>query len=141
MEEQSGLWFTMVYGVLNLDTLEFTHVRAGHPEVVHVPRGGAPHPLSCKGVPIGCVDEISLEEHVVQLDPGDRLYLYSHGVPEAMNVDHKLMGIPQMLEVMELGKSQSIGDSVDTLMDTVNRWCADHRLDDDVSILGIEISS
>ena len=58
-----------------------------------------------------------------------------------MNLEKQLLGTPWLLEVMELGKSQSIGDSVDTLMDTVNRWCADYRLDDDVSILGIEIAS
>jgi len=141
MEEQDGLWFTMVYGVLDLETLEFRHVRAGHPEVVHVPNGGAPQPLRCKGVPVGCVEEIGLEEHVLQLSRGDRLFLYSDGVPEAMDPKDKLFGTKQMLEVLELGKSESIQGSVELLMNVVERWAANRTLDDDLSILGLEITA
>ena len=139
MEEQGDLWFTMVYGVLDLETLVFRHVRAGHPETVHLPRGGVPKLLSCDGMAIGCIEEIVLEEHVLQLSPGDRLFLYSDGVPEAMDPNNKLFGDEQMLEVLELGKQESIGGSVDLLMNVVERWGKGRSLDDDLSIVGIEI--
>ncbi len=42
MEEQNELFFTMLYGVLKLSTLEFQFVSAGHDPVVHVRAGGAP---------------------------------------------------------------------------------------------------
>ena len=80
-----------------------------------------------------------LEEHVVQLQAGDRLFLYSDGVPEAMDPKTKLFGTEQTLEVLELGMSKSIHDSVDLLMNGVARWCATRSLDDDLSILGLEI--
>ncbi len=80
-----------------------------------------------------------LEEHVVQLQRGDRLFLYSDGVPEAMDPKGALFGSPQMLEVMELGNFQSIQESVDLLMNVVERWGAGGSLEDDVSILGLEI--
>ena len=80
-----------------------------------------------------------LEEHVVQLQRGDRLFLYSDGVPEAMDPKVTLFGSPQMLEVMELGNFQSIKESVDLLMNVVERWGAGGSLEDDVSILGLEI--
>ncbi len=139
MEEQDGLWFTMVYGVLDLETLEFRHVRAGHPEVVHLPRSGAPQLLPCKGMAIGCVEEIVLEEHVIQLSRGDRLFLYSDGVPEAMDPEGKLFGSEQMLEVLERAKQESIESSVELLMNVVDRWGAGRSLDDDLSIVGLEI--
>ena len=140
MEEQDGLWFTMVYGVLDLETLEFRHVRAGHPEVVHLPHNGQPQTLKCAGQPIGCIDEIQLEEHTVRLDEGDRLFLYSDGVPEAMTPKSDLLGMKQTLEIIELGKAHSIEGSVELLNDVVVRWCAERGTDDDVSILGVEVS-
>jgi len=139
MEEQDGLWFTMVYGILDLETLEFRHVRAGHPEVVHLPHGGTPQLLPCDGMAIGCIEEIALEEHVIQLSPGDRLFIYSDGVPEAMDPEKKLFGNEQMLEVLELGKQESIQGSVELLMNVVERWGAGASLDDDLSIVGLEI--
>jgi sigma-B regulation protein RsbU (phosphoserine phosphatase) len=140
MEEQDGLWFTMVYGILDLDTLEFRHVRAGHPEVVHTPADGPPTTLKCAGMPIGCIDEIQLEEHVVTLEEGDRLLLYSDGIPEAMNPNGDLLGMQQLLELIELGKAQPIHDNVDLIMDVVARWCAERGPDDDLTVLALEIA-
>jgi serine phosphatase RsbU (regulator of sigma subunit) len=89
---------------------------------------------------IGWVDEIECSEHVIQLQPGDRLFLYSDGVPEAMDPEHKQFGDKQMLEVLELAKRQPLNDSVTLLLDVVQRWGKDGSLQDDVSILGLEIA-
>jgi hypothetical protein len=43
--------------------------------------------------------------------------------------------------VLELGKSESIQGSVELLMSVVERWGANRSLDDDLSILGLEITA
>ncbi len=139
MEEQNGLYFTMVYGILDLETLEFRYVTAGHPPVVCVTRDGAPQAVESNGMAIGWVDDMEYDEHVVQLQPGDRLYLYSDGVPEAMDEAMDEFGEQRMLEMIELGKSQSLEESVGTMLDAVQRWCDKNGPKDDVSILGLEI--
>jgi sigma-B regulation protein RsbU (phosphoserine phosphatase) len=141
MEEQNGLYFTMLYGVLDLNTLEFRFVSAGHDPVVHVPRTGAPQLVEGNGSPIGWFQDLEYEEHVINLQSGDRLYLYSDGVPEAMDADLNQFTMKQMLEIIELGQLQSLGDSVTLLLKSVERWCVKNGLKDDVSILGLEASS
>lgn len=140
MEEQNDLYFTMAYGVLDLETREFRYVIAGHDPLVHIPTGGAPQFVEGNGMAIGWVDDMEYDEHVLKLQPGDRLFLYSDGVPEAMNQDLDELTMKQMLEVMELGQSQTLGDSVSLLLNSVERWCAQNGPKDDVSILGLEIS-
>jgi sigma-B regulation protein RsbU (phosphoserine phosphatase) len=140
MEEQNGLYFTMVYGVLDLDTLDFRFVSAGHVPLVHVPRGGPPKLVEEDGMAIGWVDDVQYDDNVVKLQPGDRLYLYSDGVPEAMNEDLKQFTMNQMLEIIELGKSRLLDESVSVLLKSVKRWCAKNGPKDDVSILGMEIA-
>jgi sigma-B regulation protein RsbU (phosphoserine phosphatase) len=141
MEEQNGLYFTMVYGVLDLETLEFRFVSAGHDPVVHVSRSGVPYMVEGDGVPIGWFEDMEYDEHVVKVQPGDRLYLYSDGVPEAMNGELDQFTMKQMLEIMELGQTQALDDSVSLLLNAVERWCVKNGPKDDVSILGLEISS
>ena len=140
MDDQNGLYFTMLYGVLNLETLEFRYVTTGHPPLVHMPHDGKPTPLKASGTPIGWVEEIEFDEQLVQLHPGDRLYLYSDGIPEAMDEELNEFGEPQMLEVLELGKSQTLDESVALLQNAVRRWCLKNGPKDDVSLVGLEIS-
>jgi sigma-B regulation protein RsbU (phosphoserine phosphatase) len=139
MEEQNDLYFTMVYGVLNLDTLEFRYAQAGHPPLVHVPRDGIPKQSESCSMAIGWVDDIEYDEQSVQLKPGDRVFLYSDGVPEAMNAELNQFGDKQMLEMIELGNSQSLDQSVSLLLQAVERWCVANGPKDDVSILALEI--
>jgi sigma-B regulation protein RsbU (phosphoserine phosphatase) len=141
MEDQNGLYFTLAYGILDTETLEFRYVLAGHVPVVHVPHDGAPRLLDAEGLAIGFLEDMEFDEHTVQLQAGDRLYLYSDGVPEAMDAELNEFGERQMLEIMELGKGQSLADSASLLLQTVKRWCAKNGPKDDVSILGVEIAA
>jgi sigma-B regulation protein RsbU (phosphoserine phosphatase) len=141
MEGQNGLYFTMAYGVLDLDALEFRFVSAGHDPVVHAPRFSAPYLYEGAGMAVGWVDDIEYDEYVIKLQPGDRLFLYSDGVPEAMDSDLEQFSMSRMLEIIELGQSQSLDDSVSLLLNSVQRWCSKNGPKDDVSILGLEIST
>jgi sigma-B regulation protein RsbU (phosphoserine phosphatase) len=141
MSEQRGLYFTMIYGVLNTETLEFRYVLAGHPQVVHTSKGRSPELLDASGMAIGWVPDLLCDEYSVQLAPGDRLWLYSDGVPEAMDPDMNQFGDRQLLELVELTQQQSLDEGVNLLMSTVERWGHDGSLKDDVSILGIEIGA
>ena len=139
MEEQNHLYFTMAYGILDLKSLEFRYASAGHPPLVHVPRSQPPKALTTYGMAIGWMDDMEFDEHLVQLEPGDRLYLYSDGIPEAMDERANQFGEQQMLEMIELGKSQPLDASVALLSTAVERWCIKEGPKDDVSILGLEI--
>lgn len=141
MEEQNELFFTMLYGVLKLSTLELQFVSAGHDPIVRVPAGGGtPTLLEGSNMAIGWVQGIDYDQVEVTLSPGDRLYVYSDGVPEAMDQDLNPFSMRQMLEIIELGQTQSLSDSVSLLEKSVQRWCARNGPLDDVSILGFEIN-
>ncbi|MAI74226.1 MAG: hypothetical protein CMM01_25480 [Rhodopirellula sp.] len=140
MEDQGNLYFTMVYGVLDKQTQQFTFVSAGHPNVVHVPAGGKPTLVETADMAIGWIEDTEFEEHSLQLAPGDRIYLYSDGVPEAMDHDLEEFGDVRMIECLTKSLGQSVDVSIQRLFDAVHNWCAVNGPKDDVSILGIEIT-
>ena len=91
---------------------------------------------------IGWIPDIDCAEHVVQLKTGDRLFLYSDGVPEAMDADLNQFGNRQMLELIELGQTQPLDHSVALLLEGVQRWGGNGScLKDDVSILAFELGA
>ena len=139
MEGQGGLYFTLLYGVLNTATRELRTVSAGHPPLVYHPSGGKPELAQAEGFPIGIVDEAEFEEKVLALQPGDRVYFYSDGVPEAMNAQLEQFANERMLAELERSSVKPVADGVEELFEAVQRWCTPNGPKDDVSILGCEI--
>ena len=139
MEEQGGLYFTILYGVLDLESLEFRFVSAGHAPVVCVRAGGSAKLLEGEGFAVGWYEDIECEEQRVQLQAGDRLYLYSDGVPEAMNGAQEEFGVTRMLDTIESTVTGPLAQSVASLSRAVEAWC-ERRPKDDVSILGLQIA-
>ncbi len=130
---------TMVYGILDVSTGKFRYVSAGHPGPVHLPSGDDPVILASQGSPIGMADD-SYEERSIRLGKGDRLYLYSDGVPEAMNSAGEQFGNARLLEAICQGRSESLQKSAATLLGEIARWQGPERPRDDISILAVEAS-
>ena len=71
---------TALYGHVNTKTLELTFARGGHPNPVHVTRDGEMKSLEAGGSLLGIFPEEQFEQATVQLEPGDRFFIYSDGV-------------------------------------------------------------
>jgi len=128
---------TMVYGILDTATGEFRYVSAGHPGPVHLPSGADPVILESQGFPIGVADD-GYEERLVRLGQGDRLYLYSDGVPESMNPLGEHFGGARLLQAIGRGRSEPLEKGVATLLGEITRWHGSARPQDDISILAVE---
>jgi serine phosphatase RsbU (regulator of sigma subunit) len=79
------------------------------------------------------------EEQVVALQPGDRLYLYSDGVPEALDGENKPFQIQRLLNVLAENRSASLAQSVSALENAVRAWSGGTHLHDDASLAALEI--
>ena len=137
-DEFSGLYFTMVYGVLHLPTGRLDYVSSGHPPLLRLPAEGGPEFHGDGSFPIGFVPDVTYEQRSLQLQPGDRLFLYSDGVPEAMDRDQQPFGEQAMANCIAAGRGGPLDGSVAGLLESVERWCRPAGPLDDVSILGIE---
>ncbi len=139
MEGQGNLYFTMVYAILNLRTLELKYASAGHEAMVHVPAGKPPRMLPAEGFAIGWMEDVEYTEVNVQLAVGDRLYLYSDGIPEGLDADLEEYGDTRMLEWMHRSAGESIDASVESICNEIMRWCRVNGPKDDISIIGVEL--
>ncbi|MFM7291085.1 MAG: SpoIIE family protein phosphatase [Planctomycetia bacterium] len=137
-DEFSGLYFTILYGVLHVPTGRLDYVSGGHPALVRVPAGGPAEFHAAEGFPIGFVPDVEYDQHTLQLVPGDRVYLYSDGVPEAMDKERQPLGDQALADLLSAARSRPLEESVKGLLDRVEEWCRPEGPLDDVSILGIE---
>lgn len=138
-DEFSGLYFTILYGVLHVPSGRLDFVSGGHPALVRIPAaGGPPEFHGAEGFPIAFVPEVEYEQRSLTLLPGDRVYLYSDGVPEAMDKDREPYGEERMAALLDGSRGGPLAPSVAGLLHEVETWCQPNGPLDDITILGVE---
>jgi sigma-B regulation protein RsbU (phosphoserine phosphatase) len=78
-------YFTMVYARVMLDQRRIQLVQAGHPHPLIIPRTGEPRFVGAGGMPVGLFATAEFVDFEIQLNPGDRLLLYSDGLTEVFD--------------------------------------------------------
>ena len=75
---------------------------------------------------------------MIELKPGDRLYLYSDGILEAMNSEDELFGPDRLVEALEGRRTLTLEGSIEELLECGRQWSGDAGFVDDLSILALE---
>jgi sigma-B regulation protein RsbU (phosphoserine phosphatase) len=134
-----GQFATLMYGVLDVSTGDFRHVCAGHAGPLHVPVRGPAVILESPGFPIGVADD-PYAERILHLAAGDRLYLYSDGLPDAMSPHGENFGDARLLQTIDQTRQQPLKQAVATLLTKIAEWQGGERPQDDISLLALEMS-
>src|SRR5207253_9530059 len=83
--------------------------------------------------------EDAYPERFVRLAAGDRLYLYSDGVFEAINPVGELFGQARFLEAIGRGRSEPLQAGVAALLGEGERWRGAANALDGRSIVAVEV--
>lgn len=89
----TGLFVTFLALCLDLRTFELNYCGAGHPGPLLIRKSGSAEVLESQNLPVGVVDNFLREPFFSkrQMQPHDRLVLYTDGVTETQNADHALL--------------------------------------------------
>jgi sigma-B regulation protein RsbU (phosphoserine phosphatase) len=140
MDESGGSYFTLVYGVLDVETLEFRYVSAGHPPIIRLPHRREPELLEGGGFAVGWDTDFDFDQYTLKLTAGDRLCIYSDGVPEALNGELESFTNERLIDVCRRERSQDLRTATQNLLRAVEQWCGESGPQDDVSILAVEVA-
>lgn len=91
---QADMFVSVFYAVMDVRTHLLHYTRAGH-ERPFLGRGTQITTLSGDGTVLGILspDDLRLEEHVIELKPGDRLILFTDGILDTSNSREEFFGI------------------------------------------------
>ena len=131
-------YFTFFYGILNIKSLRFRYVSAGHPGFIYHEQNSRPRIIETPGVPIGFMEAPGYNEHSLQLQPGDRLYIYSDGITEALNLKDEEYGDKRLISIIRKRGSLSLKECVAAVIEDVESWFAGNKQSDDISLMAIE---
>ena len=133
-----GMFVTLVYMVLDLETGDLTYTNAGHlfPACSDKAGGFLIGNDSSKGPPLGILPGIPYAEERFTLAPGQGLTLYTDGITEAKNSQGDLFGMDRLMT--ELNKPLEGPEVlVNTISDTVDKFSVNQGRSDDITLLSI----
>ncbi len=92
-ERRTGLFITILAGVLDLDTGVFTFANAGHePPLIAAPDGSEPRWVQGGGPLLGVFGRLDVVAQRVEIRPGERIVLYTDGITDAAAPDGSRFG-------------------------------------------------
>lgn len=139
INEESNQFFTMVYGILDLENLTLSYVNAAHSYPILSGSDGVKELDNEAGFPIGVAPEVMCSPESLQLQSGDRFFVYSDGIIEAMNPEGELFGEQRLMDIISRMAEQSLNETINAVRDEVVLWTQSTIHQDDVSILGLSV--
>jgi len=135
---QTGMFFTILYGVLDTRTGDFTFSSAGHPGPILIRQDQAPRIIETVSYPIGISAETEYCSQTIRLQSQDKLILYTDGVVEAFGAADKPFGQERLVKTLLGSRNETVERMLDAVMRSLDKWACHVNLRDDVSLVGIE---
>ena len=132
------MFVTVWVGILEISTGRITAANAGH-EYPALMKNGMFALLKDKhGFVIGGMDSAKYREYEIDLKPGDKLFVYTDGVPEVTNADGELFGTERMVCALNEAPEERPEAVLGRVRHAVDGFVGDAEQFDDLTMLCLE---
>ncbi len=135
-DNESMMFMTTFFGVLDIESGELAYANAGHtpPYLMTGERVVETLPTS-PGLPLGVAEEFEFMPRRRRLAPGDAVVLYTDGVTEAAAVDERLFGQQRLENLLAKHADEPSDQVVSAVFDSVLEFSEGTTQTDDIAIL------
>lgn len=133
------MFVTVWIGIIDLKTGVMKCTNAGHEYPLIKRRGGGYEVIKDKhSLAVAAMPNTKAREYEIVLEPGDRIFVYTDGIPEAVNKKFEQFGVKRTVDCLNSYKDSSIEESLRKLADEVTAFQGDAEQFDDITMLGFE---
>jgi len=126
-------------GILEISTGRLTAANAGHEFPVLKRAAGDFELFKDKhGFVIGGMEGLKYKQYELQLEPGDKLFVYTDGVPEATDANLELFGTDRMLAALNEAKDQNPQKVLQGVREAVDAFVKEAEQFDDLTMLCLQ---
>lgn len=137
-DNKANMFVTVWYGILEISTGRVKAANAGH-EFPVLKRGDKFELYKDKhGLVLGIMDGIKYVQYEFEMDHGDTLFLYTDGVPEAMDDKNELFGNDRMLSALNIEPDTDPKCLTENVKSEVDRFVDDAKQFDDLTMLCVK---
>ena len=133
------MFVTVWLGILEISTGKLEAANAGHEYPAIRRKGGKFELLKDKhGMVLGGMEGMKYRGYELQLNPGDSIFVYTDGVPEASDADYNMFGTDRMLEALNSEPDAAPEKLLGNVRAAVDGFVGDAEPFDDLTMLCLE---
>ena len=133
------MFVTVWLGILEISTGKMQCANAGHEYPAIMRKDGSFELYKDKhGFVLAGMENVRYREYELELNTGDRLFVYTDGVPEATDSSNTLYGTDRMICALNQAKDGSCSQLLDALHRDVDSFVGEADQFDDITMLCLE---
>jgi len=139
---KEGMFVTIFYGILEPKNNLINIASAGHNDtLVYKAKNGGIQSFNPRGFPIGAdpgprFDKIIKNEDVM-LEKGDKMFIFTDGITEAMNESNEEYGDERLVETIRKCGGKSGKETLDAIIESVAGFVENAEQSDDIALVVI----
>lgn len=135
---QEGFFVTSWLGILDMQTGVLEYANAGHNPPIIMRKHGCEWNDCVPGLVLAAMEDMPYTKYVMQLEPGDRILLYTDGVPESINTETEAYGEEKLIAECENTRSLSVEEGIRYIQRSVDTFAGEEEQFDDITMLMLE---
>ena len=134
------MFVTVWLGILEISTGKVIEANAGHEYPAIYRKGGIFEAHKTKhGIVIGAMEGVRYRDHEFRLEPGDKLFVYTDGVPEATDRELRMFTLDRLLSTLNKYRDGTPKEILNGVQGSIREFVSDADQFDDMTMLCLEI--
>ena len=138
-ENPNSMFVTLFIGVMDTQTGKVAYASGGHnPPILIKNTGETLYKEGISGLVVGGMEGMPYQELTFDLEPGEKVFLYTDGVTEALNPKQELFSDEKLLEDVTLYRDADPRTLVERIRESVRVHVATAPQSDDITMLVLQ---
>ena len=131
------MFVTAWIGIIDLETGLMHCANAGHEYPVLCRAGGEYQLIKDKhALVLAAMENVPMKEYTLQMEPGDRLFVYTDGVPEAINKNKEAYGTERLADWLNTLRTEPQEWTLKSVYKNIVEFVGEEEQFDDITMLG-----
>lgn len=136
---EAEMFVTVWMAIIDLRTGKARCINAGHEYPMLMRANGRFEVIKDKHTaPLGVMEDLQFEEYELELGKGDCLFVYTDGVPEAINEKEEQYGEGRLLEKLNACRNEEMKALLPLVRSDIEDFSGDAEQFDDITMMGFK---
>ena len=138
---EQKMFVTAWIAIFDKETGVLQYTNAGHnPPILLSANKEATMLKKVHGLVLGAMAHVPYQSDVMKLQKGDRLLLYTDGVPEAHNLKDDLYGDEKLLDLVGKTSEKTGEEVVDAIFQSIDEFASGAPQFDDITMMSVSVN-